>query len=65
MALIAHGGPRPITALLRYLVQPRVKPVVAETVTDRTEPSRAKRRYPPQRDRVIENAAMRREMYRL
>jgi hypothetical protein len=65
MALIAHGGPRRITAFLRYLMQPRVKPVVAESVTARSEPSPAKRRYPPQRDRVIENAAMRREMYRL
>jgi hypothetical protein len=65
MALIAHGGPRRITALLRELMRPRVKPVVAESVTARAEPPRAERRYPPQRDRVIENAAMRREMFRL
>jgi len=64
MALIAHGGPRRITALLRYLMQPRVKPVVAESVTADAPPS-ARSHYPPKRDRVIENAAMRREMYRL
>ena len=65
MALIAHGGPRRITGFLRYLMAPRVKPVAAESVTDQVKPSRAQRRYPPQRDRVIESAAMAREMYRL
>lgn len=65
MALIAHGGPRRITALLRHLMRPRVKPVVAELVTVQAEPPPARRHYPPQRDRIIESAAMAREMYRL
>ncbi len=65
MALIAHGGPRRITELLRYLMQPRIKPIAAESITARSEPSRAEHRYPPKRDNVFESAAMAREMYRL
>jgi hypothetical protein len=65
MALIAHGGPRRITALLRELMRPRVKPIAAETITDQAKPPPARKHYPPQRDRVIESAAMAREMYRL
>ena len=63
MALIAHGGPRRITALLTDLMRPRVKPIAAQSVA--AEPRPAKRHYPPTRDRVIESAAMAREMYRL
>lgn len=62
MALISIGGPRRLTALLRHLTdlsRPRVALVEAPTA----EP--AKRHYPPRRERVIESAAMRREMYRL
>ena len=66
MALIAHGGPRRITALLHELtdlMRPRVKPNAAQSVA--AEPRPAKRHYPPTRDRLIESAAMAREMYRL
>ena len=58
MALIAHGGPRRITALLAYLMRPRAVVIQSE------EPAPA-HNYPPRRDRVIESAAMAREMYRL
>jgi hypothetical protein len=67
MALIAGGSPRRITALLRELtglMQPRVKPVAAQSVAVEAEPPSVKH-YPPKRDRVIESAAMAREMYRL
>ena len=66
MALIAHGGPRRITALLHELtdlMRPRVKPIAAQSVA--AEPRPAKRHYAPTRDRLIESAAMAREMYRL
>jgi hypothetical protein len=59
MALIAHGGPRRITALLAYLMRPRA------VVIQREEPAPPPHYYPPRRDRVIESAAMAREMYRL
>ena len=65
MALIAHGGPRRINALLAGLMRPRVKPIAAQSVASEAEPRPAKRHYPPTRDRVIESAAMAREMYRL
>ena len=68
MALIAHGGPRRITALLHELtglMRPRVKPIAAQSVAAEAEPRPAKRHYPPTRDRLIESAAMAREMYRL
>jgi hypothetical protein len=67
MALIAHGGPRRITAFLNelaYMLRPRVKPIAAQTVLIDDAPLLIKH-YPPKRDRVIESAAMRREMYRL
>jgi hypothetical protein len=60
MALIAHGGPRRITALLHelaLLVRPRA--VTAP------EPKELEPHYPPMRARFIESAAMGREMYRL
>jgi hypothetical protein len=63
MALIAHGGPRRITALLRelaHLMAPRVKPIAAQSVIPNEE-----RRYAPQRARFLESAAMKREMNRL
>ena len=67
MALIAHGGPRRITAMLRELtglMRPRVKPVATHAVAvDDAPPST--RHYPPKRARFIEGAAMAREMYRL
>ena len=62
MALISHGGPRRITALLAYLMRPRVKPIAAQAVHQEPAPMD---HYPPRRDRVIESAAMAREMYRL
>jgi hypothetical protein len=65
MALIASGGPRRITALLAYLMRPRVKPVAAPSVAVGIEPVPAKHHYPPKRERFIESAAMGREMYRL
>ena len=65
MALIAHGGPRRITALLTGLMRPRVKPIAAQSVAAAANPRPAKRHYPPARDRLIESAAMAREMYRL
>jgi hypothetical protein len=67
MALIAHGGPRRITAMLHelaYLVRPHTKPVATHAVAlDDAPPST--RHYPPKRARFIEGAAMAREMYRL
>ena len=69
MALIAHGGPRRITAFLHDLadmMRPRVKPVVAQTVAIEIESVPTKDHYaPPKRERFIESAAMAREMYRL
>jgi hypothetical protein len=68
MALIAHGGPRRITALLRelaHLMGPRVKPVAAQSVAIQTEEQTPQRHYAPKRARFIESAAMGREMYRL
>jgi hypothetical protein len=62
MALVAHGGPRRITALLRelaHLMGPRVKPVAAQSVAIQEH------HYVPRRARFIESAAMRREMNRL
>jgi hypothetical protein len=64
MALIAHGGPRRITALLRelaHLMAPRVKPIAAQSVAIHSE----ERHYAPQRARFLESAAMKREMNRL
>jgi len=46
-------------------MRPRVKPIAAQSVAAEAEPRPAKRHYPPTRDRVIESAAMAREMYRL
>jgi hypothetical protein len=64
MALIAHGGPRRITALLHQLARtmgPRVKPIAAQSLAIQSgEPH-----YAPRRARFIESAAMRREMNRL
>jgi|KBSSwiStaDraftv2_1062776.scaffolds.fasta_scaffold00603_33 hypothetical protein len=68
MALIAQGGPRRITALLRelaYLTRARPEPVVVQVVSPREEPPVIPPHYPPKRDRFVENAAMSREMYRL
>jgi hypothetical protein len=62
MALISIGGPRRLTALLRELAL-MTRPRVARADTVEKRP--AKRHYPPRRERVIESAAMRREMYRL
>jgi hypothetical protein len=60
MALIAHGGPRRITALLHELAQ-----LVRPRVATQPEPPELKVHYPPKRDRHFEGAAMAREMYRL
>jgi hypothetical protein len=63
MALVAHGGPRRITALLHQLARSmgsRVKPIAAQSVALSEE-----RNYAPRRARFIESAAMRREMNRL
>jgi hypothetical protein len=63
MALIVHGGPRRITALLHQLARSmgsRVKPIAAQSVALSEE-----RNYAPRRARFIESAAMRREMNRL
>ena len=65
MALIAHGGPRRITALLAYLMRPRIKPIAAQPVAAEIELPTSQHHYAPKRDRFIESAAMRREMYRL
>jgi hypothetical protein len=68
MALIAHGGPRRITALLRelaHLMAPRVKPIAAQSVAIHSEERAPQRRYAPQRARFLESAAMKREMNRL
>ena len=68
MALIAHGGPRRIAAMLHelaYLVRLHTKPVAAQSVAAEAEPTPPRRHYPPKRDRAIERAAMAREMYRL
>jgi hypothetical protein len=68
MALIAHGGPRRITAFLHelaYLVRPRTKTVAIQTVVTHDEPPPVPHHYPPKRADVFESAAMRREMYRL
>jgi hypothetical protein len=65
MALIAHGGPRPITALLAYLMRPRIKPVAARTVATAVALPSSQHHYAPKRDRFIESSAMAREMYRL
>jgi hypothetical protein len=68
MALIAHGGPRRITALLHeltFLMRPRVKTVAAQSVAIQSDEPTPQRHYAPRRDRVIESAAMAREMYRL
>ena len=64
MALIAHGGPRRITALLAYFTRPRITPVAAQTaaIDDGPPPPT---HYAPRRQRFIESAAMSREMYRL
>jgi hypothetical protein len=64
MALVAHGGPRRITALLHQLARSmgsRVKPIAAQSVATRSEEPH----YAPRRARFIESAAMRREMNRL
>lgn len=60
MALIAHGGPRRISALLHEIALV----FRAREVTESKAPQ-PKRHYPPKRDRVVESAAMAREMYRL
>ena len=65
MALIAHGGPRRITALLAYLMRPRVKPVAAQSVVAEIELPTSQHHYAPKRDRFVESSAMAREMYRL
>ena len=57
-----------LTALLRWLQAPITAPMAETAVTgvspgDPAPPG--KRRYPVQRDRVFEQAAMAREMYRL
>jgi hypothetical protein len=68
MALIAHGGPRRISALLHELVHsmdPRVKPIAAQSVAIHSEGRTPQRRYAPQRARFLESAAMKREMNRL
>jgi hypothetical protein len=64
MALIAHGGPRRITAFLAYLMQPRIKPIATQAVVDIALPT-SQHHYAPKRDRFIEKAAMGREMFRL
>lgn len=64
MALISVGGPRRITALLRELAS-MARPRVARLDVASVDPHPAKSHYPPRRERVIESAAMRREMYRL
>ncbi len=65
MALIAHGGPRRITALLAYLMRPRIKPIATQSVATHIELPTSQHHYSPKRDRFIESAAMKREMYRL
>lgn len=59
MASISIGGPRRLTALLRELA------CLTRAETPRVDVEPDKRHYPPKRERVIESAAMRREMYRL
>jgi hypothetical protein len=65
MALIASGGPRRITALLAYVMRPRIKPVATQSVTNEIELPTSQHHYAPKRDRFIESSAMAREMYRL
>ena len=65
MALIAHGGPRRITALLAYMLRPRIKPVAAQSFVAEIELPTSQHHYSPKRDRFIESAAMKREMFRL
>ena len=65
MALIAHGGPRPITAFLAYLMRPRIKPVATQPVAIEVALPSSQHHYSPKRDRFIESSAMAREMYRL
>jgi hypothetical protein len=67
MALIAYDGTRRIHALLHELalmMRPHTKTVAAQFLAVDDAPPTVKH-YPPRRDRVIESAAMRREMYRL
>ena len=65
MALIAHGGPRRITALLAYLMRPRIKPIAPQSVAAEVELPTSQHHYSPKRDRFIESSAMAREMFRL
>lgn len=68
MALIAHGGPRRITALLHelaYLMRPRAKSVATQPASAEIALPASQHHYAPKRDRFIESAAMGREMYRL
>jgi hypothetical protein len=71
MASIADAGHSgrarwAVAALLRRLQPaPRTRVAVPEATVAAAEDRRARRHYPPQRDRVIEHAAMAREMYRL
>lgn len=68
MASIADAGHSgrarwALAALLRrWQPAPHTRVAAPEATAD---DRRARRHYPPQRDRVIENAAMAREMYRL
>ena len=64
MASISIGGPRRITALLRELTG-FARPRTARLDAASLDPKPARHPYPPKRDRVIESAAMSREMYRL
>mgnify|MGYP000347872819 CR=1 FL=1 len=56
-----------LAALLRWLQAPIAAPTAETTVTGVPpgNPAPRRRRYPVQRDRVFEQAAMAREMYRL
>ncbi len=54
-ALLRHGAERAATA----------NAATVKAAVERSAPVRARRFYPPQRDRSLEKSAMAREMYRL
>jgi hypothetical protein len=71
MASIADAGHAgrtrwALAALLRRLQPaPRARVAAPEAAVTAPKDRRDRRHYPPQRDRVMEHAAMAREMYRL
>ncbi|MGH3581377.1 MAG: hypothetical protein ACRDUB_07305 [Mycobacterium sp.] len=63
-ALTGSGNPARARRLVMTLLNVFAREWIAES--QRSEPGVKRRRYyPPKRDRVIEDAAMSREMYRL